>query len=202
MSTINTFIGIFTSIIFSQETQLFYVVIIHWTIGVFVAGIPLMFASFVSYQYMKLWKKNILDLRSTLFRTTPKAADTIISNLKNLKIILIIINIAAMIFTGWCLLVGSLIPLIARNATASYLVLIGADLILPLFLFLASLPTAIQAFRKSNKRKWNDLIEDIQYNMSKSMGTLVNSEELEVAGVKPFELRPVRTESQVDRMER
>jgi hypothetical protein len=98
-------------------------------------------------------------------------------------------------------LTGVLLPTISRSSTGSFILLIYTDFIQPISLFFAALPIAIRVITNGNKHRWNDTIEDIQINMEKSIATYINSDGLEIAGARPFELRPVRTESQVNRME-
>jgi hypothetical protein len=202
LCNIDLFSGFISPFIYTQETQLLYVVAIHWSVGVLTLGIPFIYSCFVSYKYMQLWQKHILDTRSFMFKTTPKTADSILLNLSVLQRNILWLIIASSTFAIWSLFIGCFLPYVSRNAVMSYMLIIGADIIIPSLMILASLPTAFQIYSSHNKRKWNDAIEDIQFNMAKSVGTYINSDDSGIDGVKPFELSPVRTESQVDRMER
>ena len=202
LSSLNTYVACFTPFIFSSETQQLYLIMIHMIYGALSTGYPLSYCCYVTYRYLLIWEKNMLDMRSHVFKTTPKAADAIILNLTHLKKSLFILSIATTYFATMNLSIGIFLPLISKDVITSYIILVTMDFFLPICLFFAAMPTAIKVFADWNRSQWNDIIEDIQVNMAKSIGTYVNPEDLEVDGVKPFDLQPVRTQSDVMAMDR
>jgi hypothetical protein len=78
---------------------------------------------------------------------------------------LIILVVSTSLVQVHALLVGSLLFWISRNAAASYFIMISQDFLLPIGLFLGSLPTTLMIFQGDKVVKWNNTMEDIQQSV-------------------------------------
>ena len=107
--------GLITPFIFSSHTQLLYLMMIHGLGSIILTALPIIYISFATYKHSIIWEKHILDLRSTLFKTSLKVADDILFNIDHLKKSLRILTIMALTLPTINFFMISCLPLISKS---------------------------------------------------------------------------------------
>ena len=191
IGNIGIFATLITPFIWSSQTDILYVIMIHMLLGYVMFGIPLVIIGIITLKYYFLWREQILIIKVVL-ENSPKVADNVLNSIVHIRRSLIALLIAVLTVGFELALKAILLPWIAKDGPACYFIIFVVDFIMPLLFFALALPTLLKIMKGGTSVVWSNPYEDIQDHMEKTgMGNATWENNSPLRTYKSSEFTPI-----------